>query len=151
MVDGDFIELITYAIEREKAAAKFYSRLQQMTTSKASKELLGSLEKMELAHAKVLGKFTHEDSTSEFIAPKIANLKISDYMTVPPPSDEMTFQEVLVLAMKREDASNKLYLALANEADDEKTKNLFLRLASEEAKHKNQLETIYDEEILSEN
>ncbi len=151
MLDEKFVELITYAIKRENAAAKFYGRMQNMTKSNASKELLVELENMELAHAKVLSEFTRDDSTSEFVAPTITNMKISDYMTVPPPSDEMTFQEVLVLAMKREDASNKLYLALAAEADNEKTKNLFLRLALEEAKHKNQLETIYDEEILLEN
>lgn len=151
MLDKKFVELITYAIERENAAAKFYKRMQEMAKSSASKELLGELGKMEISHAEVLSEFTRDDSTSKFVAPNVANLKLSDYMTVNPPNEEMTFQEVLVLAMKREDASTKLYLALAGEADDEPTKNLFLRLSSEEAMHKNQIETIYDEEILYEN
>lgn len=151
MLDEKFVELITYAIERENAAAKFYKRMQEMAKSDASKEILIELEKMEIAHARILSEFTLQGSTSEFVAPNVANLKLSDYMTVKSPNEEMTYQEVLVLAMKREDGSNKLYLALAGEADDEPTKNLFLRLASEEAKHKNQLETIYDEEILYEN
>ena len=53
--------------------------------------------------------------------------------------------------MKRETNANKIYLSIANQATDETTKNIFLKLAEEEAKHKLQLETLYDEEVLKEN
>ncbi len=151
MTDEKFEELINYAIERENGAARFYKKLQGMAKNEASIELLKNLEEMELEHARILSEFNKDESVSELKRPNVKDLKLSDYMVVNPPNDEMTYQDVLVLAMKREEASKRLYVALAEESDDENTRNLFLRLAQEEATHKLQIETIYDDEILTEN
>jgi rubrerythrin len=63
----------------------------------------------------------------------------------------MSIQEIIITAMKREEAARDRYGNLAMETDDIRIKNLLLRLSDEEAKHKLQLETIYDTEILYEN
>lgn len=151
MKDEKFLELIDYAIKREEGAAKFYNRLQGMAKNEASVELLKHLEEMELDHAKILREFTKEDSTSGYVPPKVNNLNLSELMVSNPPNEHMTYQDVLVVAMQNEEISKKLYEAMANKSDDEKTRNLFLRLAHEESKHKLEIETIYDEEILTEN
>jgi len=52
--------------------------------------------------------------------------------------------------MQREKASFNLYNNLAAIADDEDLRSTFLALAQEEARHKLRLETIYDEQILTE-
>ncbi len=150
MDKAKFEEVIDFAIEREYEAANFYKELQSTVRQNSSKKMLEELEQMELNHAEILKNFT-EEGVEEFEPPKIKDLKLSDYMVKTIPNSEMTYQEVLVTAMKREEASKKLYTALANEADNEKTKNLFLKLASEESKHKLQLETLYDDEIYQEN
>ena len=145
-----FIEIINFAIEREKEAARFYNNLQGMVKNDSSVKMLIALEKMELKHVQILQNVTSE-GIDEYITPKISDLKISDYMDEITPHSEMTFQEILITAMKREEASKKLYDNIAKESEDIKIKNLFLKLASEEARHKLQLETLYDEEVLREN
>jgi rubrerythrin len=57
----------------------------------------------------------------------------------------MHYTEILRLAMKREEKSLQLYNELASKADKSDFVNLFKILSQEEAKHKNILETIYDD------
>ena len=63
----------------------------------------------------------------------------------------MTYEDALIVAMHRERAAFKLYISLSNMAPTEALKNTFRSLAAEEAKHKNQFETDYDEHFLKEN
>ena len=63
----------------------------------------------------------------------------------------MTYQDALILAMKKEKYAFKLYTNLADYAKAENLKNIFLMLAQEEAKHKLRFEIEYDEFVLKEN
>lgn len=146
-----FDEVIDFAINREIEAADFYNKLQTLVKHESSIKLLKELEAMEIAHADALRKFNREELESEYVAPKIQNLKIADTMEDINPQSEMNYQEILVLSIKAEQHANELYLKLAAETDDKNTKNLFLRLADEEAKHKLHLEKIYDDEFMVEN
>ena len=105
---------------------------------------------MELGHIIMLQTFTKEDA-QKFSPKKLNDLKISDFMTHVDVKTDMSLQEVMILAMKREENSMALYNLLAEEVEDTNAKNLFLKLAEEEGKHKFQLESIYDSEILKEN
>ena len=62
----------------------------------------------------------------------------------------MSFQDALVLAMKREKKAFKLYHDLSEIAPND-LKDTFLALAQEEAKHKLRIELEYDNVILTEN
>jgi rubrerythrin len=139
-------EVLKFAIEKELEAANFYNELQKIVRVPESREMLREFEKMELGHADILKNLTL-NQIDKYKQGKVTNLKISDYMVEPVQHEDMTFQDVLVIAMKKEEAANKMYEDLAGDSDDEQVRNLFLKLASEEAKHKLQLETIYDEEI----
>ena len=150
MEDEKFWEIINFAIDRELEAADFYMELQAKAKFNSSKHFLKDLESMERAHAVILQGFKKEDVV-KFTGKAIPDLKISDYLVGVAAGNEMTFQEILILAMKREEASNHLYLDFAVKVQDDSVKNIFLKLASEEAKHKLMIETIYDDEILKEN
>lgn len=145
-----FDDVIQFAIAREIEAAQFYKDMANRTKYDSSIILFLELEKMELGHAEYLRNIQKEGKVDATI-PKVHDLKISDYMETPVANEGTTYQEAIILAMKREKAACKLYTDLANEFSDTDTKNLFLRLAAEESKHKLQLETLYDEEILMEN
>ncbi len=151
MVFNSFEEVITFAINREIEAADFYNKLQTLVKHESSIKLLKELESMEIAHAEVLKKIKKEEVESEYVSPNIQNLKISDSMEDIGPQSEMNYQEILILSIKAEQYANELYLKLADESEDKTTKNLFLRLADEEAKHKLELEKIYDDEFMVEN
>lgn len=146
-----FNEIIDFAINREYEAAKLYKDLQAIAKKEASKQLLKEFENMELQHAKILEEFSPEKLSSNYVIPKVDNLNLSENFDVPPASEEMNFQEVLMIAIKNEERAFKLYSDLAQRAEDDYTKKLFERLAHEESKHKYQLESIYDNEIFKEN
>lgn len=145
-----FQEIIDFAIEREVEAVKFYQDLQRIAKLQSSKDFLFQLELMEKGHIKVLENITIK-SIEKFSPIKLQNLQISDYMVNTPPYSEMSYQDVLMTAMKKEEAAVNLYSALAGECENPDNQKIFLKLAEEESKHKLMLETIYDDEILKEN
>ena len=59
--------------------------------------------------------------------------------------EDMSYADLLRLAMKREEKALKLYNELLEKAEKEELKNVFKMLCQEEAKHKLALETMYDD------
>ncbi len=57
---------------------------------------------------------------------------------------DMKYADILILAMKKEDVSVKLYTELAKIAQNEEMKDMFLWLAHEETEHKLRFEMEYD-------
>jgi rubrerythrin len=78
---------------------------------------------------------------------KITDLKRADYMVEIDFKPGMTYFSVIRIAMKLEEKGNKMYTKMAESAGSEDMSNVFLILAQEEMKHKNQLETIYDDHL----
>ena len=76
------------------------------------------------------------------------DLHISDYLIDVQFRNELTYQEALTLAMKKEEKAHAFYAAWKDKCMHEKTGKLFEMLATEEMKHKRKIETVYDEEIL---
>lgn len=149
MEQEKFREVIEFAIEREKEAVKFYEDLQKIVRDEGAIETLKELAAMERGHITMLERFKPDDSYM-FEPEKITDLKLSDYMVGSIPTKDSTFQDVLVIAMKREEAAKNLYLKMASETPHENVKNMFLKIAEQEAKHKLQLEQFYDDNILTE-
>jgi len=146
-----FQDIINFAIDRENEAAMFYKDLQGKVKQQSSVKFLKELEMMEIGHSKLLASFNTEEIVNNYVSPEIIDLKICDYFEEVVPNQDMNFQEVLILAMKKEEEAMNLYNSLALHIPDENANNIFLKLAVEESKHKNWLETIYDDEIFKEN
>jgi len=145
--DKKFKEIIEFAIDREKDAVQFYHDLRGKSFFSEKKKLFTSLENMEKGHILALNRIKQKGSQSIAIS-IVQNLHISDYMVTPPAEGELSYQDILIIAMKREEASYRLYTDLAEKNNDADIKKLFLKLASEEAQHKLLFERMYDKEIL---
>ena len=145
-----FNDILNYAIERENEAAEFYRYMQDIVKFENQKELLKDYELMEESHARAL-KTISESSIEEISISQVENLKISDYVVEKQPSPDMTYQDIIIIAMKREEAANRLYSQMAQSISEPKIKKLFEKLAEEELKHKLHFEKIYDEEFFGEN
>jgi rubrerythrin len=91
--------------------------------------------------------------TGNFILPDqiVRDLKITEYLVDVKPMPNMSYEDALILAMKKEKAAFRMYTTLAERANDLEIKQLFLGLAAEESKHKLRFELEYDEYILKEN
>jgi rubrerythrin len=82
---------------------------------------------------------------------KVKDMKISDYSVDVKVEPAMNYQDALLLAMKKEKASYRLYTTLAHVALDPKVKEILKELAMEESNHKLRFEIEYDAHVLLEN
>lgn len=144
-VDG----LLDFAVQKEEEANKFYNDLAGKMDRPSMRQVFQDFAKEELKHKeKLLG--VKAGKSLEPAEKKVVDLKIGDYLVDVAPSEDMDYQEALILAMKKEKASFKLYTDLAATTEDGNLESLMLGLAQEEAKHKLRLEMEYDENFLTE-
>jgi len=143
-------EILDFAIEKEQEAADFYTEWAGRVKETAIGEILAGFSAEEKKHK----AFIQDIKAGKKVSPKpkeVMDLSISDYLVDVSPTQDMDYQNALRVAMQREKAAFRLYTNLAARVDDTGVKDLFHTLAQEEAKHKLRLETIYDDEILTEN
>jgi rubrerythrin len=143
-------EILDFAIEREQQAADFYSSFAERASSAPMKEMLLGFSEEEMRHkgklksVKVGDKLLNADQ-------HVQDLKISDYLVEVEPTPDISLQDALIVAMKREKAAYRLYSDMAKNIDDPELKMMFLGLAQEEAKHKLYFEVQYDDQIMRDN
>jgi len=147
MDEKKFKEIIQFAIEREIEAYNFYTGATQNIKYSGGKELFSSLAKEEEGHRKLLENLNMEKIAQKRIE-KVPDLHISDYLVEVDLRPDLSYADILRVAMKREEKSLKLYTDMKESNTDEDLKKLFTFLANEEAKHKLKIEKIYDDEIL---
>jgi rubrerythrin len=145
-----FDEIMVFAIEKEQEAADLYRDLSAKSESSGVREMFQELAKQEEGHKARLESLSR-DGFPGGGAGAVPDLKISDYLVDIAIGPESSYQDVLIFAMKREEASVALYTRLSGDATDQSAKSLFLSLAAEEKKHKLRLETEYDENVLKDN
>lgn len=150
MTTAEFNEILDFAIEREKEAVAFYQELQKEAKFDSQKEMLKELEMMEMGHIATIESIRKKGVISSEIK-NHPNLKISEYLAIEPVGDELTYQNILLRAMKREEMSFKLYTEMSQRFSDGEISQLFKRLATDEAKHKLQFERLYDDFLSSGN
>ena len=143
-------DIIDFAMGKEQEAADLYRDMATKVESAATRKFFQELEKEELMHKARL-KAMKEGKELVRIAPEISDLKIGDYLTEAELKPGMDYQDGLIYGMQAEKAEFRLYMDLADKADDEHLRNLLLTLANEEAQHKLRLELEYDEYVLTEN
>jgi len=144
-------EILDFAIEQEQVAIDFYSGLAKTTNRKDLKQIFLDFVKEEMGHKIKLQKIKNEGVFGGEVNQEVLDLKISDYLVNVKASADMSYQDALIVAMKREKAAFKLYNSLAAMAPNEELSKIFKNLAFEEANHKLQFETEYDEHILKDN
>jgi len=147
MDEKKFQEIVQFAIQKEIEAADFYTRASQVVKYSGTKDLFIDFAKQEQGHKKLLEDLNLEKVVRAKIE-KIPNLKISDYLVDTDFRPDISYADILRIAMKREESSIKLYSDLKPLDGDEVLTKFFSFLIQEETKHKYSLEKIYDDEIL---
>jgi rubrerythrin len=142
--------VLDFAIKNEQDASDFYTELASKMEKPQMKQAFEGFAAEERGHRAKL-EAVKAGSAGMLSKAKVVDLKIGDYLVEQKPSASMDYQSALILAMKQEKAAFRLYTDLAASAEDEKTRNLFLSLAQEEAKHKLRFEVEYDDDFLQHN
>jgi rubrerythrin len=143
-----FDEILRFAIRKEADAAAFYNMAADRSNPGA-KKAFKELAKMEEEHKKRLEGFDPK-KIGQMKLKKTKGLGMSEMMEDVPYSSDMSYADLLRMAIKNEEKSQQLYLTTAKRVTEASLKKMLLILAREESTHKEKLEKIYDDEVLTE-
>ena len=135
-------DLLDFAIVQENEAHDFYVDLARRVSRPDLRRLIEGFAIDEQQHALRLEAIKAGEAT--LITEEIGSLEIAETVHDARPSAEMNYADLLVIAMKREKASFRLYTNLASIAEKDELRETLLGLAREEAQHKLTLEIEYD-------
>jgi len=139
-------EILRFAIRKEADAAAFY-RMAADRSTPGVKKTFEELAKEEDGHKKKLEGFDLKKlDQMELKETKGLGIGMEDV----PYSSDMSYADILRMAIKNEEKSEHLYTSTSKIVGEPTLKKLLLVLAQEESTHKERLERIYDKEVLQE-
>lgn len=142
-------EILDFAIGEEQSAADFYTALAQQVSNPSVRKMFLEFSEEELQHKDKLENI--KMGNLEYLPKeKVVNLGLEDVLVDVAPTNNMDYQDALILAMKKEKAAYQMYTRLAAVASDPDIANLLRGLANQEANHKLRFEIEYDEHVLTE-
>ncbi len=147
-VQQSFKQLISLAIRREEEAYEFYTKAAEEATLQSSEKLLQELAKQEIGHKEKLMEALKEDVCTTFTCATVAEIEdlgLSKYLIDIPLKPDSTPQEILVIAMKREEGAHSFYKALSELTGVANHRTVFETLAKEEQRHRDILQQLYDD------
>ncbi|MDD2319410.1 MAG: ferritin family protein [Geobacteraceae bacterium] len=142
-------DILEFALEREDASYRLYLNAAKKSSNPAARKIFEELADQEKGHKKMLLNLDKE-KVSTYTFRKVPDLGISEYLVDISYHDSMTYQEILIYAMKNEEKATRFYLEAESLTDDPELKKLMQMLANEEQKHKFRLESLYEEKVLTE-
>jgi rubrerythrin len=143
-------DIIDFAIAREKDSAEGYHMMAGLAKTPGLRELLLDLEKEEQHHRDLLEGLPAGGKKVKSTGP-VVDLGLSDALDDEPLTPDMSFQDLLIFAAKKEKKAIDLYAALAGSAAARSHRKLFEFLAGQERLHKLKLEAEYEKHILPDN
>lgn len=146
-----FNDALDFAISREREAVSFYQDLQAMAKFASQRELLGEFELMEVGHVTLLEGVKKNQEAARLSKPVPSDIHLDDFLVTSAPTADMTYQDILIVAIKKEKKAADLYVKLKADTDDPVLLDVFGRLVVEEENHKHYFEKLYDRDIQSAN
>jgi len=146
---SNFKDIIQFAIKREEDAYRAYGEMSEIAETPGLKELLLELQAEEKKHKELLQDITNEE-IDNMETHKVIDLKISDFLTEEPPTPDMTFQDLLIFAAKKEQQAVELYMGIKAAVNSDELKKVFDFFVEQEKEHKLKLETEYEKHVLEE-
>lgn len=139
-------EILEVATEFERTARDFYTDLIPKV-HKSIRYLVEELAAEEQEHYDLFTQMAARDDLEQQLKAEVerpaSDHKFSDCIHLPDLGEQPDDQAVLQYALRREHAAMEQYHALAQGTEAGPIHDLFLYLANEETKHKNELEKLY--------
>ena len=137
-------DVVQFAITREEKAKEFYEQCEAASERKGLKKFFREMAGEEERHRRMLADLPWQELESATLEQE-EDLHQSDFMVDVAFSPEMTYQQALVMAIKKEDKAERFYSAWKNRCGGEEVGRVFSFLAGEEQKHKEALEAAYED------
>ena len=136
----DTEKIIQDAIKAEVAAHDLYAKASEMVSVPSTKDLLTNLAHEELKHKQMLESMDL-NKLGEFDSD--ATIDVAQNLAMTPLDELNDVQEIMQLAIRREQAEHDNYEHLKSAFTSNDVKALFEKLSVEESKHKALLEKEY--------
>jgi rubrerythrin len=109
-----FNQIIDFAIKREHEAVGFYRDIKKLISFENSVELLDNLEEMERVHIEILEGIRIK-TMKNVLLPRGETLEVEKHQVKINPSKDMSYHDILTLAIQREEESLQLYNKLSSQ------------------------------------
>lgn len=144
-------EILKRAIKMEEDSYALYTSASSRVKDPAARAVLEDLASQEVQHKKKLEALLAGTlSWIKIAGPGHADLGIGDLLEARPLGEGSSMQDVLIYAIKREEATGSFYAQMATLALPGPEKELFELLARQEAGHKSALERVYETVVYKE-
>ncbi len=144
MSDQRLMQLIDTAIKREEEAFDFYMGILGKINEDHVIETIEEIAEEEKKHKAFLVKYRDEQwSPKNLKMSDVTYYKIAEYQEEPEIKSNMKSEDVYLVASHRELRSYNFYTELAGLHPDSEVKELLLKMANEELRHKEKMEYLY--------
>jgi rubrerythrin len=143
-MDPKLLTLIDTAIKREEDAYTFYMGIHGKITDPAVRDTIQWIAGEEQKHKAFLVRYRKgEFGAGGLRLSDVVYYKIAEHQNEPEVKENMNSSDVYLVASHRELRSHQFYSALANQHAAGDAKNMLLKMANEELKHKEKMEYLY--------
>ena len=143
-MDKKLLKLIDTAIKREGEAYDFYMDIHSRIDDDSTKDTIKFIAREEKKHKEYLVNFREGGYGPEKMRlSDVVYYKIAEYQEEPDVSGDMDSADVYLVAAHREARSHQFYSELAGQCPVGDAKDMLLKMANEELKHKEKMEYLY--------
>ena len=143
-MDPKLLTLIDTAIKREEDAYTFYMGIHGKITDPAVRDTIQWIAGEEQKHKAFLVRYRKgEFGAGGLRLSDVVYYKIAEHQNEPEVKENMNSSDVYLVASHRELRSHQFYSALANQHAAGDAKDMLLKMANEELKHKEKMEYLY--------
>ncbi len=144
MQSKDLSAVLDMAIDKEIEAHAFYLDLQGRVTDLEVKQTLQFLADEERKHREFLSRYKEGEAGPQSLkGSQVIDYKIAEHLERPDISGKMESKDAYLVAAHRELNSYNFYKQLAEIHPKGETREMLLRMANEEMKHKEKVEYLY--------
>jgi len=147
-------EILQDAIQGEIDSYELYTWALNLVRADHVKDMLRELAQQEVGHRNILERMLAnpaqlERQVREVQQTPIQDYHVGDHLVIKPLGPEATFQDVLIVASKKEQQAYELYEGLAARSEGPE-RELLAAIAKDELRHKNLVERWYEEAVYQE-
>lgn len=143
-MDKPLSEVIDLAIQREEEAFDFYMDIISKLEDPSIKGTIEFIANEEKKHKAFLVNYRKGDYGPDALRMSdVVDYKISQYLEEPEITKETKREDIYLIASHRELRSHQFYTEMANMHEATNIKDMLLKMANEELKHKEKMEYLY--------
>jgi rubrerythrin len=143
-MDAHLCSLVDTAIAREEDAYRFYTELGERVSDPAAREAIRWVAGEEVRHKEFLVRYrAGEFGAAALRLSEVVATRIAEHMAEPERAPQMSSAEVFLTAAHRELRSHRFYTELAGQHAAGEAREILLKMANEELRHKEKMEYLY--------